>query len=443
MVSQAKAGRIAGMVCAFVVFGTLLSCAINPVTGERELALIPEGQEIALGADAAEQVRTSIGYVDDDALQNYVAVIGRKLAASSERPDLPWEFHVVDDATPNAFALPGGYIFVTRGLLTLLDSEAELAAVLGHEIGHVTARHSVNQLSRAELAQVGLGIGAIAAPDEFEELGELAETGLGLLFLKYGRDDERQADTLGFRYMLMHGYDVTEMRDVFAALDAASALAGASTVPTWLATHPGGSERIDALDEQVAALETGAAGDLTNASAYLRRVEGLAYGTDPRKGYFEGDTFLHPELGFELRLPAMWQRRNTASSLLAASPAGDAAMQLTVAPQSTLMAAATALLNQPGRPDPSPMRTPCRSAARAGRAPPGAARRRPRDPGARVAWRRESARAWRRPRLSPRFPGSDSARQQAAGRGMPPRAVRRAAGPHGLRAAPSRRTSAG
>jgi predicted Zn-dependent protease len=119
-------------------------------------------------------------------------------------------------------------------------------------------------------------------------------------------------------------------------------------VPTWLATHPGGSERIDALDEQVAALETGAAGDLTNASAYLRRVEGLAYGTDPRKGYFEGVTFLHPELGFELRLPAMWQRRNTASSLLAASPAGDAAMQLTVAPQSTLMAAATALLNQPG-----------------------------------------------------------------------------------------------
>jgi predicted Zn-dependent protease len=357
MNSQSVAARIPGTICMLAVTTALASCAVNPVTGERELALISESQEVAMGQDAAEQVRTSIGYVEDDGLQSYVAAVGQKLAATSERPDLPWEFHVVDDPTPNAFALPGGYIFVTRGLMTLLGSEAELAAVLGHEIGHVTARHSVNQLSRAQLAQLGLGVGAIAAPEKFEQLGDLAGTGLGLLFLKHGRDDERQADELGFQYMLMHDYDVNEMEDVFAALEAASSLAGSSPVPTWLATHPGGAERIEALSERVASLGSGSTGNMTNTAAYLRQVEGLAYGQDPRNGYFDGDTFYHPELEFELDLPAMWQRQNTASSLIAASPRGDAAMQLSLAPQSDLTAAARAVLSQPNIVDNGTMET--------------------------------------------------------------------------------------
>src|SRR5690606_12770631 len=120
-------------------------------------------------------------------------------------PDLPWSFDVVDDPTPNAFALPGGPIFVTRGILTLMDSEAELASVLGHEIGHITARHSVAQLSRAQLAQLGLGLGTIFVP-EIEPYSDLAGTGLNLLMLKYGRDAERQADELGFRYARSEGY---------------------------------------------------------------------------------------------------------------------------------------------------------------------------------------------------------------------------------------------
>src|SRR5690606_31601808 len=193
--------------------------------------------------------------VENEALQRYVSDVGLRLAATSERPDLPWQFAVVDDPTPNAFALPGGYIFVTRGLLTLLTSEAELAAVLGHEIGHVTARHSVAQISRAQLAQLGLGLGIVLSP-EIAQLGDLLGTGVQLLFLKYGRDDERQSDELGFRYMLDAGYDVDEMDDVFRALLRAGELAGQSALPSWLASHPTEAERIESAQRRVEALET-------------------------------------------------------------------------------------------------------------------------------------------------------------------------------------------
>jgi predicted Zn-dependent protease len=135
-------------------------CAVNPVTGQRQLALITEAQEIEMGRSAAEQAAQSIGLVDDPALQAYVDRLGQALARDSERPALPWSFRVVDDPTPNAFALPGGYIFVTRGLLGMMRNEAELVSVLGHEIGHVTARHSVTIISRAQLAQIGLGVGS-------------------------------------------------------------------------------------------------------------------------------------------------------------------------------------------------------------------------------------------------------------------------------------------
>ncbi|HSL72783.1 MAG TPA: M48 family metalloprotease, partial [Longimicrobiales bacterium] len=196
-------------------------CATNPVTGERELALVSESQEIAMGKEAVPQVEASIGLVEDAALQTYVRRIGLGLAAQSERPNLPWSFGVLDDPTPNAFALPGGPVYITRGLLSLMDSEAELAAVLGHEIGHITARHSVSQISRAQLAQLGLGVGMILVPS-LQGLGNVLGTGMQLLFLKYGRDDERQADDLGFKYALAKSYDVREMDDVFAALQQVS-----------------------------------------------------------------------------------------------------------------------------------------------------------------------------------------------------------------------------
>src|SRR3977135_1400826 len=140
-------------------------CAVNPATGSRQLMLVSESQEIAMGRDYDKQVAASIGLYPDTALQRWIQQFGARLAATSERPNLPWTFHVVDDPVVNAFALPGGFIYVTRGILAHLNSEAELAGVVGHEIGHVTARHSASQMTKQQLAQVGLAVGAIASPE--------------------------------------------------------------------------------------------------------------------------------------------------------------------------------------------------------------------------------------------------------------------------------------
>lgn len=179
-------------------FALLQGCAVNPVSGDREFVLVSENQEIAMGAQGAESVSQSVGLVDDQAMQTYVQGLGMSLAGDSERPDLPWSFTVLDDPTPNAFAFPGGPIFVTRGMMGLMRNEAELVSVLGHEIGHVTARHSVAMMTRAQVAQIGLGVGSILSP-ELAQFSDMAAQGLSLLFLSYSRDAERQADDLGFR----------------------------------------------------------------------------------------------------------------------------------------------------------------------------------------------------------------------------------------------------
>src|SRR6059058_5783318 len=185
-------------------------CAVNPATGSRQLMLISESQEIAMGRDYDKQVAASIGLYPDSGLQRYMQQFGARLAGSSERPNLPWSFRVVDDPVVNAFALPGGYIYVTRGILAHLNSEAELAGVVGHEIGHVTARHSASQMSKQQLAQLGLAVGAIASP-ELGRYAGLASQALGVLFLKYSRDNESQADDLGLRYLRRAAYDPREI----------------------------------------------------------------------------------------------------------------------------------------------------------------------------------------------------------------------------------------
>ena len=194
-------GRVCLAASLVLIIHLIHGCAVNPVSGEREFSLISEDQEIAIGRDGATDVARSIGLVDDAALQGYVHNIGARLAQGSERPQLPWSFQVIDDSIPNAFAIPGGYIFITRGMMALMGSEAQLVSVVGHEIGHVTARHSVSMMSRAQVAQIGLRIGSILSPN-LAQFSELAGGGLSLLFLSYGRDAERQADDLGFRYAL-------------------------------------------------------------------------------------------------------------------------------------------------------------------------------------------------------------------------------------------------
>src|SRR4051812_48838922 len=254
-----------------------LACARNPVTGKNEIALVSEGQEIEMGKQASQEVAQTMGLVDNAGLASYVSAIGIKMAKASERPNLPWEFHVVDDASVNAFALPGGFIYVTRGLLGAINDEAELATVVGHEIGHVTNRHSVQQISKAQLAQLGLGIGSILSSD-IARFGQLASAGLSVLFLKYSRDAENQADQAGFRYALHQGYDVREMSKVFATLDRLSQTAGGGKLPEWLATHPSPGNRIEHIEQMLDTVKADPSKGRVDREQYLQRVQGITYG---------------------------------------------------------------------------------------------------------------------------------------------------------------------
>ena len=326
--------------------GVIAACATNPVTGRRQLALISESDEIAMGRQAAQEVEQTLGLVEDAELQAYVSRIGMAMARQSERPNLPWKFGVVDDAAPNAFALPGGPIYLTRGMATLMRSEAEMASVLGHELGHVTARHSVSQISRQQLAQLGLGVGGLLS-ERVRQYGGLLGTGMGLLFLQHSRDAEREADDLGFRYALGRGYDVSEMSDVFRSLERLSS-PERSALPTFLTTHPSPASRVETIDAKVAALPANSRGRIVGENEYLREIDGLVYGEDPRQGFFRDGEFVHPDLRFRFMFPSGWQGQNTKQAVLGVSSRQDAAMQLTLSNQQSPQAAAQQFQSQSG-----------------------------------------------------------------------------------------------
>jgi len=341
-----------------VLLGALAlpSCSTNPATGKSQLALVSEQQEVAMGKEADQQISQQLGLYPDEELQAYVNRLGQKLAASSERPNLPWTFRVVDDPVVNAFALPGGYIYVTRGLLTHLTSEAELVSVLGHEIGHVTGRHSVEQMSKQQLAQVGLIAGMILKPELAESYGSLAQQGLGLLFLKYGRDDEREADDLGLRYLNQGSYDPREMSPVFETLGRVSQQQGQGRVPNWLATHPAPEDRVQRINAQVAKLGTDFTGRTVGRERYLQSIDNVVFGPNPREGYFQGNTFIHPELAFQIRFPEGWKTSNQKAAVGATSPNQDAIVMLRLAPGSSPQEAARAFFSQQGIQQGEPVR---------------------------------------------------------------------------------------
>ena len=332
---------------AALAAGLVSGCATNPATGARQLILISESQEIAMGRDYDKQVVASIGLYPDSGLQRYLQQFGTRLAATSERPNLPWTFRVVDDPVVNAFALPGGFIYVTRGIFAHLNSEAELAGVVGHEIGHVTARHSVSQLSKQQLAQLGLAVGTIASP-EFEQFAGLASQALGVLFLKYSRDAESQADDLGLRYLRRGHYDPREMPHVFEMLDRVSQAQGGGRVPQWLATHPNPENRRGRIEQEIATGPQSFAGTAVNREPYLQRLDGLVFGSNPREGYFKGSQFFHPALRFRMTFPDGWTTSNGKEAVVAVSPQQDAIVELAPAPLPSADAAARAFVSQQG-----------------------------------------------------------------------------------------------
>jgi predicted Zn-dependent protease len=303
-----------------LLLAAALACAVNPVTGKKELMLYSESQEIELGKQTDAEVAAMYGVYDDPALQAYVSKLGLALAAKTQRPGLPWRFTVLDSPVINAFAVPGGAVYVTRGILALMSSEAELAAVLGHEIGHVNARHSMSQMSKQQVAQIGLAVGTVVSK-QFAKYAGLAGTGLQVLFLKYSRDNENQSDGLGVDYARAAGYDPADMAVTFTALQRMGDLSGGSSLPGFLSTHPLTPDRIAHVK---ALLQPGDASLARKPEAYLRTVENVVVGEDPRQGYVENGVFYHPVLRFQFAVPAGWKVDNTPAqvTLIAADQNG-------------------------------------------------------------------------------------------------------------------------
>ena len=300
-----------------------------------------------MGKQAAEQASQQLGLYKDPKLEAYITDLGNRLSQQTPRKNLPWQFHIVDDATVNAFALPGGPVFVTRGLLTHVGSEAELATVMGHECGHIAARHSANQISKQQVAQVGLGIGSVLSPT-IGQLGQVAGAGLQLLFLKYSRDDERQADWLGFGYAANIGYDSTQMVNLMKMLAGLTAESGGGKVPGYLQTHPDPAERLVNVQQRIKESTTNFAAAQVNREPYLALINNMVFGDDPRQGFFRGATFLHPGLKFQITFPEGWQTQNQPQAVAAASPRQDAIIALQPAPGMSPEQAAQQFFSQQG-----------------------------------------------------------------------------------------------
>ena len=321
-------------------------CARNPATGQNELMLVSESQEIQMGQAYDSQVVATIGLYPDPALQSYIQDIGKKLAATSERPNLPWTFRVVDDPAVNAFAIPGGHVYVTRGILAHFTNEAELATVVGHEIGHVTARHTAAAMSKEQLANLGLAIGSIASSQVAKYAG-VATQALGVLFLKFSRDNENQADELGVRYSSRANYDSRQMLSVMQMLDKIESSSG-GRLPEWLATHPNPGNRIEHITAVIAQTKTDFSGAVVNRDSYVRRLDGIIFGMNPREGFFKGSEFYHPDLRFHMSFPSGWQTMNSKQAVAAQSPQQDAVIELSLAQGSNADQAARSFLSAQG-----------------------------------------------------------------------------------------------
>ena len=311
-----------------VLLALTAACATNPVTGRRELAFMSEAQEIAIAQESDPQIKEEMGVYNDPELQRYVTEIGERMTKISERPHLPWRFTVVDVPAVNAFAVPGGGIYITRGIMPFLDSEAELAGVIGHEIGHVTARHSAQQYTRQVSGQVGLLALGIFVPAA-RPFGQLSGQALGVLFLKYGRDDELQADQLGARYESTVGWDPAGVPSFLATLGRLDEAAGDRRgVPNWMSTHPEPLSRVRDIQMTVTQLKAAGAGVSTNRDAWLQRVDGMLYGDNPEQGLARGSAFLHPVLRFRIDFPDQWEIANSPQEVVAKAPGADVFMIL-------------------------------------------------------------------------------------------------------------------
>ncbi len=320
---------------------------VNPVTGKTERTVMDESAEIAEGRKAHEQVLAEYGVIKDARLQAYVNDIGQRLAKQSHRAQLPWTFTVLDSPEVNAFALPGGFVYITRGIMVYLDSEAELAGVIGHEIGHVTARHGAQRATRQQNAGLGVFaatvLGAVlesrgvgGAVDLASQASQAAAAGF---VARYGRDQELQADQLGAEYLVRNRYNPQNMVDVINVLKnqelfaADLAKAEGKTVSSganWLASHPSNDDRLASI-RRTAAQYAGQFGD-DNRARYLSAIEGMGFGDGREQGVARGRHFFHEDLGIALSAPVGWQVKNGAEAITVVNAAGDAGLIIRLVP---------------------------------------------------------------------------------------------------------------
>ena len=349
---------------ALCLAGMLASACVvqrSPVTGSKRAYGYSWEQEKQIGAEADPQIIAQFGLYPDEKLTRYVETIGERVLAESHlrRSDTPAEyrslkfhFRVLDSPVVNAFALPGGYVYVTRGLLAHLQNEAQLAVVLGHEIGHVAGRHASKRALQSQIGQLGLIGGAIIGQEVLglpgQDLLSAGGTVAQLLFLRYGRDDERESDRLGVEYSALAGYEAAEGAEFFVSLKRIGEQSGQS-IPGFLSTHPDPGEREVRIQEMAREWKTRVPMTLVDEQEYLSMIDGMVYGDDPRQGYAEGGVFYHPQLRFQFPLPPGYTVINQPSQVAMIEPNQRAIVSLALARDvSSASAAGQKLASQQG-----------------------------------------------------------------------------------------------
>ena len=314
----------------------LLGCATNPVSGDRDFVTLSESQEIDQGRKYHQSIIDQYGVYDDPDLQSYVEAIGQQLAANSHRAHLEFHFTILDSPDINAFALPGGYIYITRGIMAYLDNEAELAGVLGHEIGHVTARHSVRQQS-GQLAAglLNIFISSVTGSQTLQELGDQLSFGI---IRGYGRKYELEADRLGAEYLHKSSYNPEVMLEVIGVLKDQElyekALAKKENREPKIyhgvfSTHPKNDDRLQTVVRAAKTLSPVQYRD-NNRATYLKSIDGMVWGQNPDQGVVVKNRFMHAELGIALQFPIDWLITNNPKKLLARNPENGALAQLSL-----------------------------------------------------------------------------------------------------------------
>jgi predicted Zn-dependent protease len=330
--------------------------ALLPAAGARLLTSNPAPQPAATtaavavpvqGAQPDPQVVAQFGLLDNAKLQAYIDQKGMQMGRISDRPADVKGFTVVDSPIINAFATPDGHVYFTRGIMAHFNSEAQFSGVLGHEIGHITARHGRKQQTRSTIAGLGMILGSVVAPRVMQSVGGAVQQGVGLGLLKYGREDENESDRLGVKYSSKIGYDPASMADFFLTLSRTEQSSGAAPIPTFLSSHPNSADRYSNVKKLAAQAEQQAGRQLSvNRDQYLRLIEGLPYGDNPREGYVENSVFYHPDLKFQFPIPQGWKSQNSPSQFQMAEPNGKAVQILLPAGNKGLDETAQALSQQ-------------------------------------------------------------------------------------------------